>query len=277
MKTILLKVLGAVLAVFLLTSCLGDRDSYVKIDDDFAYFKYDDLDGTGVERLYAWVSMGPILVPSSLSNTITHNRGYFVKYKINQFGKYYYGAEYLELLGDGTPVPTAAFKWDAPYTGFQPSQLADSIQPLSISEIKGSALNTIDDNWLIKYNVSLKEDETVEARFYYDSNGQYENGKALDKNQIIIDMRFVKKEKNTENVNAQSTELYALGSLAEVRSSYQPTYSSDADYVDVPIKFRYVENQGKTGYPPIIKTLGSFNLNSSSTEYVFFMRFYKKS
>lgn len=272
MKTILLKISGAVLAVFILTSCLGDRDSYVKIDNDFAYFKYNDLDGTGVQRLYAWVSMGPILAPSSLSN-ITPNRGYFVKYKINQFGKYYYGAEYLELLGDAKPVPTAAFKWDAPYTGFQQAQLVDSIHPLSISEIKGSALNTIDDNWLIKYNMSLKEDETVETRFYYNSNGQYQNGKALDKNQIIIDIRFVKAEKNTENVNTQLTELYALGSLAEVRSSYQPTIPSDEDYVDVPIVFRYIEDQGKT---TITRTLGSFNLNSSSTEYVFFMRFYKK-
>lgn len=275
MKTVLLKVLGAFFAVSLLTSCLGNKDSYLENKTgEFAYFRYNDF-GNG-EKLYAWISAGPIVVPSSLSS-ITANRGYFVKYKIILSGSSYYNAEYLEVVGDGEPIPIAAFRWDRPYSGFQSS--VDSIQPLNLNIGAYSPTASIDDNWLVSYNVSLKEDENVEARFYYDPNGQYENGEALKKNQAIIDVRFVKTDKNTENGNATTETLYALGSLKEFRSSYQADFteanSLGLDYINVPIKFRYVAASQQQGVPPSIKTLGSFNLASTS-EYVYYMQFSKE-
>ncbi|MFV0418984.1 MAG: hypothetical protein ACK5KT_09675 [Dysgonomonas sp.] len=277
MKTILFKVLGAFFAVSLLTSCLGSKDSYLENKSgEFAYFKYDNF-GNG-DKLYAYISAGPILVPNSLTGSVVEGRGYFVKYKITLSGSYYYNAEYLELLGNGEAVPTAAFKWDAPYTGFQPTLVTDSIHPLNLNIGAGSSTASIDDNWLVSYNVPLKEDENVEARFYYDPNGQYENGTALAKNQAIIDVRFVKTDKNTENGNTTNETLYALGSLKEFRASYQADFteatSQGLDYVFVPIKFRYVAASQQEGIPPSIKTLGSFSLTSTS-DYVYYMQFNK--
>lgn len=277
MKTILFKILGAFFAVSLLTSCLGNKDSFLENKTgEFAYFKNDNF-GDG-EKLYAYIAAGPILVPGSLSN-VDKGRGYFVKYKITLSGRYYYNAEYLELVGDGDPIPTAEFKWDKPYSGFQATLLKDSIQPLNLNIAAGSPTVAIDDNWLISYNVPLKEDEKVEARFYYDPNGQYEYGVDLKNNQAIIDIRFVKTDKSTENGPATNETLYALGSLKEFRSSYQPDFtevaSQDLDYVNVPIKFRYVAASQQEGIPPVIKTLGSFNLTSTS-EYVYYMQFSKK-
>lgn len=276
MKTVFFKILGAFFAVSLLTSCLGNKDSYLENKTgEFAYFRYNDF-GNG-EKLYAWIAAGPVVAPSSLS-TITANRGYFVKYKITLSGSSYYNAEYLEIVGDGEPIPTAAFAWNrAPYYGFQSP--ADSIHPLNLNIGAGSPTASIDDNWLISYNVPLKEDENVEARFYYDPNGQYENGEPLKKNQAIIDVRFVKTDKNTENGNAATETLYALGSLKDFRSSYQADFtdanSLGLDYINVPIKFRYVSASQQEGVPPAIKTLGSFNLTSTS-EYVYYMQFSKE-
>lgn len=271
MKTILAKVLGAFLAVFLLTSCLGDKDSYIENKEgEFVYFKYDDSSGSISDKLYAWIpSLGSFVpAPASLSS-ITPKRAYYAKYKINLVSG---NADYLDLI-DNDPVPTAEFRWDVPYSGFQPALRGDSIHPLNISVVSGyPAQIAMDDNWLIKYNVPLKENDKVEAQFYYDPNSQYESGMALDKNQVIIDVRFVKVEKDTEAGKAETKTLYALGSLSQLRSSFPVSYPADSDEAYVDIKFRYVEASSGTGVAPQIRTIGSF----TSTNKMYYM-YYNRS
>lgn len=256
MRTVLFKISGVFFALFLLTSCLGSGDAYYENGRGFVYLKYTDI-GHG-DKLYAFDGYDPILAPSSWNN-LERNRGYYAKYKVTISGSNYLTPEYLDVLDEGLPVPKAEFRWDKPYTGFQNPK--DSIHPQSLTLKAGLLTNYIDDNWLIEYKMALKSDDKVEVCYYYDPNGQSESGVPLEKNQIIIDIRFVKIP-STEPGDAKIETYNALGSLSRIRSEYTPEYPSGEDYVFVPIKFRYLVDQGGD-YPPKMTTIGSFNIESA--------------
>lgn len=275
MKTLFYKAFFAFILASLLTSCLGNADSYMKIDRDFAYLNYYDVTGDGQDDLVAWVaSAGPVIAPSAMKNLET-KRGYFVKYKIKPSSTgWYYNADYLDPLDNSEPVPSAKFEWNrAPYFGFQQAQLKDSIHPLSAAIAVWSPNDMMDDSWMISYSVPLKEDEKVEARFYYDPSGQVEGGKPLEANRAIIDVRFVKVDKSTEAGNATTESLNTLGSLAQLRASYIPTYPDDSESVSVLLKFRFIGAPLRDKEPTIVTTVGSF---IKETGNVYYMDFYKK-
>ncbi|MDR2954126.1 MAG: hypothetical protein LBV43_03495 [Prevotella sp.] len=259
MKTLWYKISSVLFVIIVMSSCLGG-DSYYEDKNDYAYITY--LDDMG--RKCAIASAGYIL--SNNINNLEEGRIYNVGYKINTASSSgYYNADSFNILGDGEPIPKGNFKWGAPYSDIPESQKKDTINPSSVSvgneKLLWSPYDMFDDNWMIQYNVSKKEDEEVEAYFYYDPAGQHQNGEALKENQIIIDIRFVKTEVIEEDADVSNTSLYSMGSLSDVRDRYTPTYESGESGAIVAIKFRYVRYNPSTR--PEVSYIGEFGSSNS--------------
>ncbi|MDR2954128.1 MAG: hypothetical protein LBV43_03505 [Prevotella sp.] len=103
--------------------------------------------------------------------------------------------------------------------------------------------------------------------FYYDPAGQYRGGEALAKNQIIIDIRFVKTEVIGEDADVSTTTLHSMGSLADVRDRYTPTSESGAESTVVGVVFRYVKYQPSPSKPEITY-IGRFGTTTSDPDYM---------
>lgn len=275
MKTLLFKVLSAFFAVSILTSCLGGGDSYLENSRDFAYVK--NIRVSEYESVKCAVTEAAGAIRSDKVDALTEGRAYYVSYKVTPTSNYYAVAEKFDLV-QNDPIPQAISELGAPYSKIPTIQVGDSIHPKSLNIGTFHPYETvIDDNWLIKYSVNKKEDDRIQAYFYFDPDGQKESGKELEANQAIIDVRFINVDKSTESGNTKDEPLEALGSLSQFRKAYQSsvTYESGLEYADVLIKFRYVRYPDNAGEDPKLSTIGTFQSIGSQTLY--YMRFFKEN
>lgn len=267
MKTFFVKVLSAFSLVAMLSSCLGGGDAYTEVTEDFAYIKYDDVNGKYALAYQA----GPI--KSDNIDLLEAGRAYYVNYKVMyKSGSVFAEAERFELA-QRDPIPQAAYRMGEPYDGISPQLLPDSINPSSLSVAMASPFESdFEDNWLLRASVPKSEDDKVGMYFYYDRNGQEENGKALEKNQIIIDVRFVRTQKSGNVDENRNEVIEAIGSLNDIRRVYTPTFE-EAGFADVLLKFRYMRKSDKG---VVTDYLGSFYTTSSSSQALYYMRFLKE-
>ncbi len=270
MKTTLFKIICTISTVVLLmSSCLGDSDSSIQIDRDFAYI-------TTVDGIKCAATSSGYIVDQAgdVVSGLTTGKCYWIAYKITgSSSSNIYQAEYVNVLENGKSLPQENLIPRVPYSNVTEAQRNDSIIAMSMSVGGGFASDYWGDNWLINFSVPLKEDEKVITYFYYDADNQDkdESGK-VEKNRIIVDVRFIKTNKNPENVNTSNKPLSAIGNLNYIRNFYQPDYDGK-EFVDVPMKFRY-QKYNKDGQPAEIAYIGSWNANSGSN--VYFLRFLKK-
>lgn len=266
MKSPLLKlVLGVFSIIMLMTSCLGDGDSSVKRDRDFAYVTYDEATGAK----YAVTSVG--YLKHSEINKLEAGRCYWIGYKIllNGTGGTYQ-AEYVNVLDNGYPIPQKSLVDGAPYYGIDPSTVeSDSINATSISISAFAPTKYIGDSWLFTFSVpALKEKEGVNAYFYYDRNNQRdENGAIIGsgatsddaKNRVVIDVVFLKTDTDPENTPTLPRTVNAIGNLSELRYLFNPKYTGAETTADVAIKFRYVVPATSTTVPATTKYIGAWS------------------
>lgn len=270
MKTIFVKVASVLLAISMLTSCLGDGDNYIEVSEDFAYIRTDEMIGKYAMTLRS----GPL--KSDKVDNLETGRAYYVSYKAT-YGNGGYGvAERFELI-DKYPVPLAQFFFnEEPYFNVPEDLKNDTVNVKNMDLGACAAVKEyFDDYWEVRYNVAKKEGDEFEVYFYYDKDGQYENGEPLDENQAIIDVRFVKTFKSGSSQDAKNETLKAMGSLKMFREMYRPTYNEGEDYANVAIKFRYIKEN--TNADPSVSYIGSFFLSGSSSQPSYYMTFSRKS
>ncbi|MBK5721649.1 hypothetical protein JGH11_12280 [Dysgonomonas sp. Marseille-P4677] len=265
MKTSVFKVFCSVFAIAcLMSSCLGDGDSSYSSTREFTYIYQDEYG-----KKYAVTTAGYI-THSNIDALIAGNC-YYIAYKITTgTGTGIFQAESVEVLDKGKPIPSSELRFIEPYSDIPNRN--DTITPLSLQIGAWSPGTTIGDNWEIGYKVNLKEDEKVKAYFYFDPEGQKkEDGTELEKNQIIIDVRFAYIDRNEAAVATSAENLTAVGVLEELRRTnyFTPVYDSDKDYANVAVRFRYQKNEGDK--PASIQYIGSWT-STSSIYYIQFTR-----
>lgn len=266
MKTFLIKVFSVLFAAILLSSCLGDSDNYYEISEDFAYIKYDEKEG----KYAVTARMG--YVKSDVVDRLDVGRAYYVSYKVSySTTSNFLEAESFDLVRKD-PVPQAKFEVGEPYANVVEHLREDSIHPTSVEIGAWSAYKEyIDDNWEIKYNILKKEDDKIDAYYYFDPSAQEEvPGVPLGENQIIVDVRFVKSEKSGNAEEEKNERLYAISSLSQIRDKFVPDYTKGESFengtkaVEVLVKFRYIR-KGDKG--PEVSYIGSFNTGGSDALY----------
>lgn len=266
MKTSVLKVFCSVFVILcLMSSCLGDNESSYSSSSEFTYI----IQENNVK--YAVTSAGYLTHPDI--NALIPGRCYFIAYKITTgSGSGVYKAEYVEVLDKGRPIASSSLIFGKPYSAL-PVNRNDTITPQSMQIGAWNPGTIYGDNWQIIYNVNLKDKEEVKPYFYFDIDGQKkDDGTPLDKNQIIIDVRFAYSDRNTATAPTVKEDLTAVGLLNQLRTKsdmFTPVYDSDKDYVNVAVKFRYQKNQGDK--PALIDYIGSWTSASS----IYFIQFTK--
>lgn len=257
-KTSFFKLIFSVFsAVLLMSSCLGDGDSSFTIEKDFAYITYDTYN-----RKYAVTSNGYIM--HDAINNLTANQCYYIGYKVTSTtSDGYYLAEYVNVLDNGKYIDQTDLSISTP-----PVNPTDSITPTSLSIGSWSPGSIIGDNWLINYNMTKRDDDKVTMTFYYDENNQKENGEDLEDNRIIIDIRFRITETGTDQ--SVTTGYSAVGNMARLRN-YYPIDFGNAEYVNVPVKFRY-QRYTSANQPADVVTLGSWTESSTGYYYIQFTK-----
>lgn len=261
MKTIFIKVACVLFGISMLTSCLGDGDNYIEVSEDFAYIRTDETIG----KYAMTMRSGPI--KSDKVNSLEEGKAFYVSYKASYGSDVYAVAERFDLL-DKNAIPEA-FSYDSkPYSHVPEHLLSDSIHPISVELGAWAPYDWyFDDNWEVKCNFTKKEGDEIDVYFYYDVNGQFENGEPLKKNQVIIDLRFVRSSKSTSSQDAKNEKIIAVGSLKMLRDRFPVDYG-DEEGADVAIKFRYIRNVDNV---PTVSYLGSFYSSDSYVNY--FMTF----
>lgn len=237
MKTSLLKLFScALLAPFLLSSCLSDSEDVYTANNDFAYvLNYPLQDGTSIKA--AAVSSS-LYITSSVIEGLQTGQCYRLSYSMygevaaeNVFQSTNQGD--VELLPQTTGivgVPPAIDERTAVY----PNNLN-----LSIAD-PGTFFG---DRWAFIYTASMKEDDDIAVSFYYDESNQreYVNGewRDLSENQMIIDVRLVKfmDGSGTER-NAQEEVVI---DFTRIRAAYSNKVRfNNNETASVGIKFRYL-------------------------------------
>lgn len=271
MKTSVLKVFCSVFAIVgLMTSCLGDSDSSYSSSREFAYIS----EGEGSSK-YAITSTGYAITNPNINDLINENC-YFIAYKIS-IGSTggVFQAESVEVLDKGRPITSSKLIFDKPYSNLTSETRNDTIAPQNMQISFWFPGQMYGDNWLITYFPSLKEDDKVKPYFYFDSSNQKNDDGTELENRIIIDVRFVYTDRDTDNVPASREELNAVGVLKELRNrpdKFKPKFNNDNESVNVAVKFRYQKNQGE-GKPASTEYIGSWTSSSS----IYFIQFTKSS
>lgn len=268
MKTSVLKVFSSLFVVLcLMSSCLGDNESSYKTSGEFAYIT---TNANGVKSAATRVGYIVDNKIDGLINGGCYNIAFEIK--TGSSGTGIYSAEYLEVLDKGRPIAKADLIFGKPYSELLVNR-NDTITPDNLQIGAWYPSDYFGDNWQIYYRVALKEDEKVKPYFYFDIDGQKkDDGTPLDKNQIIIDVRFAYSDRNTATTPTTKEDLTAVGLLSALRSNsspFKPVYDSDQKYVNVAVRFRYQKNQGDK--PALIDYLGSWSTSSS----IYYIQFTK--
>ncbi len=257
MKVYLLKLVSSVFFVaVLMSSCLGDGDNSYEIGEAFAYINQED----GIK--YASTSIGPVVGPSDQMSGLTVGQCYYIAFKVNtDASSGYYTAEYINVLNNGKALTRSSiFTNYKPYKNLPENVQSDSIHISSLSVKEYSPYEAYyKDNWVLSYSVpNLKEDDTVDAYFYYDAENQFDKEGTeggFSKNQIIIDVRFIKKEGNGDGT-AATRSFTSVGNFNSLRS-FTPSYGTE-EGVAVYIKFRFIA-PASGSVPARIEYIGNWN------------------
>lgn len=231
------------------SSCLGDSDSSFELSNNFVYITSDDI------RQYA-INTNQIMVSSeSLRNRLSVGDCAIISFKVNtgSASSGIYEAENLQITDEFHKIDQATISPMAPdptpqYPVFPKTLKINSATP---GDFMG-------DRWLFSINYEDENDSKFVPEFYYDDNNQFETSGegeqvALKANQVIIDVRFVKKNLNTGS-KTNKTESFVAN-----LSGLKTYYSSKVDYqaddaveyeaglkaVPVYIKFRYYTDPTK--------------------------------
>lgn len=275
MKTSALKLFISLFAILtVMSSCLGDSDSSYSSGRDFCYI-YKDPE---TFKQYAVASAG--YIAHDKIDLLTEGYCYYIAYKIRTGnGAGVFQAESLEVLNNSYPISRSTLIVGKPYSNLSAETRNDTIVPLSVRIGTWVPTNLIGDNWQFGYTVNLKENEKAKAYFYFDPAAQIkDDGTALDKNQVIIDVRFAydggRNDADVPTVQDASGDVVAvLNQLRNRPDLITPEYTSGVEYVDVAIRFRYQKPAGDNN-PATLDYLGSWTNTSNS---MYYMRFSKNS
>lgn len=267
MKTSVFKLICSVFAVSLLmSSCLGDSDNSVKVERELALIKIENYTTKCAVTANGYITNASI-------QDLREDRCYYIAYKITSSGASgnVYNAEYINVI-DPDPVPqTYLMENNLVLDG-------DAISSLGVGRF--SMGDYFGDKWQFFAKIPLKEGEGVNAQFYYDSNNQKsETGDDLEKNQVIIDVRFTKTNVNSNNVTAPERDIEVIGDFSELRRTIYKDKAeyTDADgykYANVAIKFRYTKIKANTTTGETeIGYLGTLSTSGTNT---YVMQFYEE-
>lgn len=235
--------LPALFSVLLITSCLGDANSSFEASSKFGVIRYD----SDLMRKYATVQGGYGLsfITSPEIEGLQEGDTYLISYKIENLSGNYntiYNATVSELV----KLPAIDFF----SANAAPQDNGDSVYPTSLSVTSpvyfgdgvGSYFNY---NWLVRFNCPVDENQKAKAEIYFDQSRQFDlDGKRLEPNQIIFDIRF--KQVPLENGEVQKVgDTYASVNFEDVAKLYtffKPDFTNmGATDTAVPafVKFRY--------------------------------------
>ncbi|MDH6310840.1 hypothetical protein M2451_003651 [Dysgonomonas sp. PFB1-18] len=240
MKVSLLKLFsGALFVAVLMSSCLGDGDNS-REGTAFAYIDQED----GVK--YASTEIGRIVGPSDQMSNLQVGQCYYIGFKVNAEGTTgYYTAEYINVQNNGKALTKSNIITNyKPYKNLPENVQSDSIHVSNLSIRDYSPYATpyeaaFKDNWVFSYSVkNLKEDDKIDVYFYYDAENQFDKDGVeggFANNQIIIDVRFIKKE---ESGDGSGDTFISVGNFNALRG-YTPKYDGN-EATAVYVKFRYI-------------------------------------
>ncbi|NDV78573.1 hypothetical protein D0T57_06280 [Dysgonomonas sp. 511] len=222
-----------------MSSCLGDGENSVENEEKLVYItnvNYTPCAATSI----GWVTHSTI-------DGLVQGKCYRMGYKVVlNSANNMYAAEYVNVL-DPEPYDESNLRWGVPYID------ADNAIYASAMAIEHTyPTDHFGDSWLLSYNVSLKEGEEEEAYFYYDADNQQEgDGNTNIENKVIIDVRFIKTNVNTENVPARIVNKKIVLKIGQLRDNYSPVYTSEGsyEYANIAVKFRYIQEETPSGKP----------------------------
>jgi len=243
MKVSLMKLTCSVFgAALLMTSCLGDGES--SFENTNGAFAYVTTIETGIKA--AMTDIGPVAsADANVMNQLANDQCYIITYKVNtsSTSSGAYVADYINVLENGNFIAKKDISLNEPYYGIDEGTVReDSINVNSIDLFAfHPSKSYYGDNWCISYAVNnLRDDDRVEAYFYYDDTNQKdEKGEDIgfDKNKIVIDVRFIKNAGSGSGITKTQAYKYVCN-MKNLR--YQsPSYGDDSN-VNVVVKFRYV-------------------------------------
>lgn len=253
MKKRLLKLTLSMSAILTLissfSSCLGDSDSSFELSNNFVYIASDDI------REYA-INTNQIMVSSEgLRSKLSAGDCAIISFKVNtgSASSGIYEAENLQIVDEFYRMDQATVNPMAP----NPSPMYP-VYPKTLKINSATPGDFMGDRWLFAINYEDESDSKFVPEFYYDANNQFEtvSGEseqvALKANQVILDVRFVKKNYNTGS-KSDKTESF-VANLSGLKTYYTKVdynaadaveYDSGLKAVPVYIKFRYYTDPTK--------------------------------
>lgn len=234
-KSLFKLILGVFATVLLFTSCLGDSNSSSENPNAFAYITT--IDGkqcAAIGGVYFW---------SPRIATLSQGRCYILSYRTN-----YEAYSSKILLAEDIAEPILL---TTTYSRIEPPTIEDTFNPISFAPYYGSSNSFYGDNWGFAYTAKLRDNDTPDAYFFYDSNRQYEmvDGVRQDvkKNQMIIDVRF-NYTPGADGGTVLKRQCLSVGNLSQIRQEYKIKNSDNFEfgsdgYISVAIKFRYNQLQ----------------------------------
>ena len=239
-KSLFKLILGVFATVLLFTSCLGDSSR----SEEFSTFAYittvDGVQCAAIGGVYFW---------SPRIETLSQGRCYILGYRTN-----YEAYSSKILLAEDIAEPILL---TTTYSRIESPTIEDTFNPISFAPYYGSSNSFYGDNWGVAYiTTKLKESDTPNAYFFYDSNRQYEmvDGVRQDvkKNQMIIDVRF-NYTPGADGGTVLKRQCLSVGNLSQIRQEYKMKNSDNFEfgsegYVSVAIRFRYnqLQSDGQT-------------------------------
>ena len=269
MKTSILKLICGVFAVGLLfSSCLGDSDNKININNDYVFVTTkNSMKVAAVASYRTWIVTDQV----NASNTIEgqyYTMGYSINTSQSLGNGVYQGTDYGQPLVR-IEQTSVAVKAPDRVDDFNPTTFTSPF-PYPIKDFFG-------DGWVFGAQAQLKEGTVTDMYFYYDASNQKEevNGvvQEIGNNKIIIDVRFGKSLEGNGALGSRAV-LY-VAKMTQLRSYFQ--YQSgkfsfnNEKSVAIPIKFRYNKTVTENGKDVVKETLdGNWNTDSSAKYLLYF-------
>lgn len=258
-KSLFKLILGVFATVMLFSSCLGDGSREFENNNAFAYITT--IDGKQC------AAMDGCYFTSTLIKTLTVGRCYILGYRTNMEA-----VNSRVFLAEDTAQP---IELTTTYGRAGSPTIEDTFNPLEFYPFLSYRPDSfMGDNWGVVYTAKLKEKDTPQAHFFYDTEKQYEmiDGvrKDVGKNQIIIDVRFDYIPGADGSI--VKTQSLTVGNLSQIKNTYKISDKFEAGsgtYADVAIKFRYNQLQSDDTTVKEDVYVGSW------TSAPYFFRYYK--
>jgi len=253
----------------ILSSCLGSDDNTIEVKTPtFAYIQsYNNsliAAVAGINNMY--------ITSKTLSYSASHDDCVFVTFKTQ------HGATSNGIYGVEITSITEPLLQEPIVKVSEMPVLENQVYPTSFSVKTFHPQIFLGDRWLFNATFNLKDEEIVEPRFFYNTDNQIEydyegNPRPVDKNQGIIDVRFVIVNPNENEETTKKTVIRndIVGDFSNLRvDKFLPLDEKPTSSVSVnfPLKFRYTKLSFDSRGDEILQTeiIGSWN-TSTSTSY----------